>query len=781
MRRPLFVILVLYMLGVILGKMQMLFFIMSLCLLGLGLVFLFSKRKSIILVCTLFLILGYITSSIEMGKASQLEALHDETLAFQAYIIRPPVEKENKDELYLKVEKVHTKNASYLIEEEVLASIYQDKEDSDKNLSAGDIITFQGKVKSPKGARNPGGFDYALYLQTKGIYATITIFPESIQMHGKRSLGILSEGIYWVKNAVEGTIDENLALDHAALLKGILFGEKELDSQIRGDFVRAGIAHVLAVSGLHVGFLIGFISAICKFFKVSNPIKFIIYIVTLLFYILITGGAPSVIRASIMAWIFLFSKLISKKYDGISALSLAGLIILIPNPLLLYTVSFQLSFLASLSIILLYPSFLEKLQRITFLRPSIQTTLAVTMAAQLGTLPASLYHFHEFSMISLITNLIVIPLIGVVLLVSILAIVSYFILPFVGKYLFFLAGFAFQFFIEIAKFFSSIPFASISLPPFTWWGIIIYIFLLLILGRYIPLQIKKVRRASFGAMSLLLICIFISIFIRSPLKVTFLDVNQGDSILIETPNNKNILIDGGGYPFYQGDERRISTDVLLPVLQAKRIKTLDLVIVSHPHDDHIKGIEELIGNISIDALGIYDMEHEYLERIKSLATKNGVQILNLQEGNTFDIGRNIMMEVLSPSEGFSIEDEQKDVNNSSLVLKMDYQSSSFLFTGDIEKATERQLVAKEKDIRADVLKVPHHGSNTSSSKDFVKKVNPNICVISVGENNTFGHPALDTIETLGEITPHIYRTDRVGAVEITTNGNWIKVRSYQNE
>lgn len=770
------------MIGIVLGKMQMNFFIVTLCLfLGVGFLFLFPKKKPIVFLCILFFALGYGMSFLEMSKTSQLEPLHNETADFQAYVMEPPVEKENKKELYLKVEKIYTKGTSYPIGEEVLASIYCDKEDLDNTPSTGDMITFQGKARIPKGVRNPGGFDYSLYLRTKGIYATITIFPETIQMHGKHSLGILSEWMYWVKNHVEESIEENLSPEHAGLLRGILFGEKELDSQIQGAFVQAGIAHVLAVSGLHVGFLIGFISAICNFFKVSNPIKFAIYIGALLFYILITGGTPSVIRASIMAWISLLSKLISKKYDGISALSLAGLVILVSNPLLLYTASFQLSFLASLFIILLYSSFLERLQRITFFPSSIQSTLGVTIAAQLGILPASLYHFHEFSVIALITNLVVIPLIGVVLLVSILAIISYFILPFIGKYLFFLAGFAFQFLIEIAETFSSIPFASISLPSFTWWGMIIYIFLLLILGSYIPLQIKKVRWATFGTMSLLLICILISIFIKDPLKVTFLDVGQGDSALIETPNHKNILIDGGGYPSYQGEERKISEKVLLPALQAKRIRKLDLAIVSHPHDDHIKGIEELVGNIPIDALGIYDMENEYLKRIKSLAVKNGVQILNLKAGNTFNIGSNITLEVLSPLEKFSIEDEQKDINNASLVLKMEYQSSSFLFTGDIEQKIEKQLVTHKKDIEADVLKVPHHGSDTSSSKEFIKEVSPDICVISLGENNTFGHPSLDTIETLENITPYIYRTDREGAVEVSTNGNWIKVRSYQNE
>ena len=770
-----------YIVGIVLGKMEIESLFVTLCFLGLGIILLYPKKRILLVLLIFSFLLGYGTTFLQMSKNSQLEPLHNQTIGLQACVLEPPIEKENKTDFYLEIQQIEVEGKSYILKEKVLASLYYNegkKKYSKMNLSPGEVIDFQGKIKIPKEMRNPGGFDYALYLRSKKIYAAITIKPETIQVLGQQSLGRYKELIYQIKDRVEKSIDQNLSKDHGDLLKGILFGEKSLDSEIRDSFVDTGIAHVLAVSGLHVGFMISFISAISKILKLPNPIKFIFFTLALIFYILITGGSPSVIRASIMAWISLFSKIISKNYDGVSALSLAGLIILLPNPFILYTASFQLSFLASGAIILFYSVFLEYLQRIPKIPNFISSTLAVTLAAQIGTLPASLYHFHQVSIISVITNLIVVPLIGLLVMGSIIAILFCFFTPFIGRYLFFLMSFVFQFVIEIAGFFSSFPYASIFLPSLNWRGVVLYIFLFFIIGRYIPLEIKKVRVLSFMVIGLILAFAILSILIPSPLKVTFLDVSQGDSILIETPNGKNILIDGGGYAPYQGKERKVSEEVLLPAFYSKRIHKLDLVIVSHPHDDHIKGIEELIGKIPIDAIGIYPMDHEYVKNLKSLATNEKIKMIALEEGNVLKIQENLTMKVLSPAKGFSIEDQQKDVNNSSLVLRLDYYQSSFLFTGDIEEEMENQLLATRKDLKTDVLKVAHHGSDSSSSENFIKRVHPNMCVISVGKNNTFGHPSPYTIKQLRKVTPCVYRTDENGAVEITTNGSWIKVKSY---
>lgn len=779
MRRPFTSILMFYIIGIILGKMEFITLLIILCFIQIGLIFLFYKRKIFLILLTFFLLLGYGTSFIQMNKNSQLQFLNNKTAKIQAYVLEPTIQKENKTEFYLEVQKIEVNGKTYLLKEKTLVSLYDEKgKHSRLQLIPGQIITFEGKIKIPKGIRNPGGFDYALYLRTKKIYATITIFSGTIQIQGKQSLGIRKEFIYQIKNKVENIINVNLSKNHAQLLKGILFGDKSLSKEMRDSFVDVGVAHVLAVSGLHVGFILSLILVISGILKWSTSIKLIFLTFILIFYIVITGASPSVIRASIMAWVSIFSKFINKNYDGLSALSLAGLIILLPNPLLIYTASFQLSFLASMGIILFYRIFLDYLKNFSKISKFISSALAITMAAQIGTLPVNLYHFHQISIISIISNIIIVPFIGILLKGSIIAITVYFFIPFVGSYFFFLISFVFELVIKMVKIFSSFPYASIFLPSFTWWGLILYIFILLIIGRYIPVQIKKIKILTFLGISLLSIFVIIFILIPPPLKVTFLDVGQGDSILLETPNGKNILIDGGGYANYQGEDRKISEDVLLPAFYSKGIHKLDLVIVSHPHEDHMKGIQELIGNIPIDILGVYPIDQKYMKELNFLATNEKIKMIYLKEGDILNIQENLIIRALSPSKDFSVEDPQKDVNNSSLVLRLDYYKSSFLFTGDIEEEIENDLLQKGENLQADVLKVAHHGSNSSSKENFIKNVDPEIGIISVGEGNTFGHPSPNTLEQLKKVIPYLYRTDKNGAIEISTNGNWIKVDSY---
>lgn len=780
MRRPLFNILAIYILGIILAKIHNYILIIILSIILLGLILLYRNKKLIFLLFFFSLLTGYFTGIIHINRESNLSFLENQKVLIQGQVIQPPLIKEDKIEVYIRTDKIVKDGKDYLIEEKVLGNIYfYDESKSNISISEGNIIRFQGRIKLPKEKRNPGGFDYSTYLKTKNVYSTLSIGEESVEVLGKKSLGMVRDNAFNIKANIIKVIEENLSKDHGDLLKGIIFGEKDLDNSIRDNFVDSGIAHILAVSGLHVGFLVSFVYFITKILRISNPFKLIIITMVLAFYIVVTGGVASVIRASIMTWIYLFSRVISKKYDGISALSLAGLIILIPNPLLIFTASFQLSFLAAFSIILFYSPILEYLLKIRFMPPVIGQLLAVTLAAQLGTLPISIFHFHQLSIISPITNLLIIPSLGILLITSIGGICFYLLTPFIGKYLFFLAGFIFQWVLKIAEFFSSLSYSTLSLPPFTIIGLIIYIFVLFIIANYIPIGIKKVKRISFIVLSILVIIHFTILLIPRPLKITYLDVNQGDSAIIETPNKITILIDGGGYPEYQG-KRKISKDVLLPALYSKRINSLDLVIISHPHDDHMKGIEELIGEIPIEAIGVFDIDYKYMNDFIEEIRRRGIKVIKLTEGNIIKVDKNISMEVLSPKSNAIIVDEQKDINNLSIVIRLDYNNSSFLFTGDIQEETENTLIDMEKNIKADVLKVPHHGSDTSSSEVFLAGVRPRISIISVGESNNFNHPNPDVVKLLEDISIRIYRTDKDGAVEVITNGDWIRVRNYIN-
>ncbi|MCR1897836.1 DNA internalization-related competence protein ComEC/Rec2 [Irregularibacter muris] len=769
------------MLGIILGKVQIFSLLLLLIFLFLVVFYFYPSKRMGLFFIIIFLLLGYGMSNVEINQTSKLSSFDEQNIKLNAYVMQPPVEKENKTEMILKVNEAYVQEKSYIIEEKVLANVYKNENTSNIDIKAGDYLNLQGKVRIPDGIRNPGGFDYSLYLNTQKIYATINISSGTIEKLGYDSPGIIKNFIYGLKGYVSQIIEQNLVPDHANLLKGILFGDKELSSDIRDNFVHSGIAHVLAVSGLHVGFLITFVTYTTNLFSIGRKGSLCILTFFLIVYILLTGASPSVIRASIMAFIFLLSKMINKKYDGISALSLAGLLVLLQNPLILYTASFQLSFTAALSIILFYPVISGYLQKIKYIPKSVGSLLSVTLVAQIGTLPISLYHFNQISLISIITNLFIVPSLGILLLVSVIAILSWMIIPFLGEFLFFLSGLLFQWIIYIAFIFSSFKFSYIFMPPFKGQNILLYGIVCLSLAGYIPLRIKRIKIFITTILILLLSFSGIQYFLPQPLKITYLDVGQGDSALIETPSGRTIFIDGGGYPSFQENTREISEDVLLPAIYSKGIRTIDLAIVSHPHDDHIKGIKELIGKIPIKAIGIYDIKNDIMVDMLALAKKNKIPINYLTSGQTIKLDKGIIMEILSPEGVVPPGNGQNEVNNYSLVAKINFDEISFLFTGDIEKEMEERLVAQGVDVDAMVLKVAHHGSNTSSTEDFINKVNPQVCIISVGKNNNFGHPDPEIIKRLKEYTPYIYRTDERGAVEVISNGNGLKIKPYLNK
>lgn len=781
MKRPFSLMLIGLILGIMLGKSQTLI-IPAIISIGL---FLFSilipKRRWGTILIIVFLIFGSVFTMNQINRESQLSAFHNEEIRVKAEVIKMPIKKKDKVEINMQVNEIEIKGKRYAVNEKILGRIYYNEEDTEIPILNGNLLRLKGKVKMPQGIRNPGGFDYKLYLKSKGIMASIHIIPETIETVGDVPVNAIEKIIDATRNRVNKIIDDNLVKDHAALLKGILLGDKNINEDIREDFINAGIAHILAVSGLHVGFIIAFVIYFTKLLKFKNIGSIITITFVLVLYILLTGGSSSVIRASLMAWIYLFSKAINEKYDGISALSIVAFIILLYNPFILFTASFQLSFGAALSIILFYPVLSEHLGKIKYIPKVVLDIVGISLVVQIGTLPIALYHFNQVSLISICTNILVIPALGILLFIAFIAIISYVFIPIVGRLLFFLLSFIFQWILNVSNIFSALPFSHIRVPSFNWGSILLLILILLILSKYISLREKRTRIICFILVLVFIISGIREYIIPQPLKITFLDVGQGDSALIETPGREKILIDGGGYPSYFESNREISKDVLIPALYSKGITKLDLVIISHPHDDHMKGIGELIGEIPIKGIGLYQIKNKEMKNLITKGRKNNIPIIQLETGDKIRLQNDLGIHVLSPSSDFSMAEGQKDENNASLVIKLKYKKVSFIFTGDIEEEMENNLVNSTDNINSTVLKVAHHGSKTSSQESFIKKVKPKVCVVSVGESNNFGHPDSKVMNTLEENTSSIYRTDKNGAVEIITNGKWIKVNPFIDE
>jgi len=329
----------------------------------------------------------------------------------------------------------------------------------------------------------------------------------------------------------------------------------------------------------------------------------------------------------------------------------------------------------------------------------------------------------------------------------------------------------------IAKSFSLIPFAFVYVAQPSALIIILYyltVFFIIEIFYKKTLSQKIMKKAVFGILLFILLLIFVQILYPGDnLKVTFIDVGQGDCILIEAPNKINILIDGGGTPQSNFD---VGNKIVIPYLRRKGINEIDLLILTHPHLDHLEGLLPIIKELKVDAVldsGLISDLPEYKEFI-SLIQKKGIPYHQAKVGDNFIFNNNLEIFLLNPLYSSDFYNDS-DFNNASIVVKLFYKNADFLFTGDIEETNEKKLLIWDNILQSDILKVAHHGSATSTNLEFLDKVDPSIAVITVGKN-IFGHPSQKVIERLKDRNIKIYRTDENGTVIIRTNGQeyWIR-------
>jgi competence protein ComEC len=676
----------------------------------------------------------------------------------------------------LRADKITYKvKALYLIENDgnkrvsgmVLLSIPRD-EKHNKAYNYGDVIRLSGKLKTPQGKRNPGGIDYKAYLLQKGISATM--FSRSSQKVGEYGVNPFIRAAFCIRERLITFYDEYLLENLSSLLTGMSLG---FTGRISGDVLRAfsdaGVIHVLAVSGLHVGIIYGAAWKLINFFDVSKLTSFLVGSSVVVFYCFVAGMPPSAVRASIMIWITLLGGVVGRRGDPINSLSLAAIVILTINPTNLFSIGFQLSFAATLGIILFYEQFK---QMFLPLPGFVRDVMAVVISAQLIVLPVSAYYFNRISLIGFLANLIIVPIASLALVIGFIGGFVGLILPLLGKPIFYIDGMLLAIIQKTSIFFAQLPFSSVVIPSFPVVFIIIYYFLLLVIfGRF--KTFNKLEKYKTSAIAVLMLLFVIAIFPKhNGLEVTFIDVGQGDSILIHTPNKKTVLIDGGGMPpFYKGDFD-IGRDVVQPFLQFRGIRSIQVLVFSHFDSDHSEGLLSILENMRVDTVvyGIADQGEIYEQMVEIIKNK-GIRAVQAAKGDEFIIG-DVLFEILSPPKS-GIPGATD--NDNSLVLKMTYKDFSFLFTGDLEHAGEVEILSSGLDIRSSVLKVGHHGSSSSTSADFLGRVKPAFAVISAGCDNSFGHPSQQVVELLNHNDVQIFRTDVHGGITFKVTEKDVKI------
>ena len=694
-----------------------------------------NKKIIVILIC-LIISIGYV--SILENKYSKIS---DMPIKEMVTIISDIQEKEYKKVCTAKIVR---NNKKILINIKMSQDI--------PSIKYGDSLYIEGEFKQPEEARNYKGYNYKQYLKTKKIIGTVELEKVKILKSSNGSF------IHNIQKYIRDTINGTLTDEEGNLLLAILLGDKDkLSEDIQESFKTSNLSHMLAVSGAHVSYIILGLTYVLQNSIIGKKNGKIVCIIFLLAFMAITNFTPSVTRACIMAILTLFSSIIYRKSDVYTNISVAALITLIFNPYSLLDLGFQLSYGGTIGIIIFIKRIQEKKSNSKVINYIKQMAL-VSIYANIIIIPIMMYHFNTVSFTFIISNIMASPILGIIVITGFLFIIASITVKPLTRLIAIFIKPILSILIKISQICSKLPFSNILVVTPYMFNVISYYAIILYC-----IKSKKNNKCKI-IICLLIVLILINFIIYifpQKLRIFFIDVGQGDSTLIITPDKKTVLIDGGG-----SDSFDVGEKVLLPYLLDRRILKIDYVLISHFDTDHCGGILTIMEKVKVKNIIISEQaEHsENYERFKKLMIHKRIRLIEVKKGDKIKIGRYSEFKILFPTSRLLSENP---LNNNSIVTQFNYNNFKMLFTGDIEKLAEQQILKTEKaEIRADILKVAHHGSKTSSIPEFIKAVRPKIALIGVGKNNTFGHPNQQTIKNLENIKCRIYRTDLQGEIII---------------
>ncbi len=667
-----------------------------------------------------------------------------------------------------------------------------------ENVHLGDRIGCLARLKEIRNFNNPGGFDYRRYMLFRGIRTSAYVSRQEhlVKLHSTTT-SWLRQAISRSREGVCSLIERVGPQEPSGVMKALIIGDRsEISPETREVFNRIGIGHLLAISGLHIGMVatlafLGFRYILAR----SQRILLAAWVTRgaalmgaapVLLYGFLAGMSPATQRAVIMVMVFLVAVLLEREHDPVNTLAVAALVILIISPSSLVEVSFQLSFVAVFAILYMLKNlpFVSQLRRgPRKVLKRLALFLLVSAAAILGTLPISLYYFNQISLIGLFSNCLMVPLVGFVVVP--LGLVAALLLPLAPTAAFWTMKAAMtvmQGGLNVAVLFSRFPFAAVKTVTPTLIEIALYYAL--------AWALFKFRKSRLTRVALISVALFLSAdaawwankrFGHRNLQISMLDVGQGNSALVELPGGPCMLMDGGGFYDNRFD---VGKRIVAPFLWRKRIATVEIIVLSHPNSDHLNGLLFIAKHFNVREVwmnGEYVPNQQYQDFL-DIISKKDIRIVELEELSRPKTINGVRFQVLYPPGNF-LERKTRDVwrttNSNSLVVKVTFGSVSFLFPGDIEAEAEAELVALAgSSLKSDVILVPHHGSKSSSTHEFLKYVDPNIAVISAGWKNIFGFPhrkILDRYESMG---CHVFRTDQSGATTITTDGSHIIVKPF---
>ena len=665
------------------------------------------------------------------------------------------------------------------------------------NVKIGNIIKVRGKLRQFEEAANKVNFDSRKYYLSLGFYGKIE--AGTIEVINSEYSGI-RQGLYELRMEIIERL-EKLCSDNKGIFSiinnkngiigAIILGDKtDLDSDIKELYSVSGIAHILAISGLHISFI-----GMAIYRLLRRRFRFLfsaaVSIPVVLSFGIMSGFGISTIRAIIMFILKIIGEVLGRKYDAITAISLAGLVLLVQNPFVVCNSGFQMSFGAIIAIVLILPIVEEILNTDNKIIKVLSANFTISLVMN----PILAWNYYELPTFSFLLNIVVVPLMSVVIVSSIVGIFCSCIMFGFGKAVIFPGCGILELYTFLCNIINKSSVASIVVGQPKVTIIIVYYAILLVVlfglknirtkytraekerniikketGLVLEKKAKKERRIKGQNVKLRLACIVgflllncLIYYIPNPgFYITFINVGQGDGILIHGDNGTKVMVDGGST-----SEKQVAKNCIVPYLKAEGIGTIDYSIITHTDKDHISGILEILENNNSNRIRIKNLvmpdinmkDDTYNELIEKAKLKK-INVLYIKKGDTLSLGKT-KIKCIYPETTTTASDK----NDYCTVLSVKNKTSKILLTGDISKEIEEKI---KDDIEENytVLKVAHHGSNYSSSEKFLKKVNPKYSIISVGKNNSYGHPGNETMERLRKQGGVIYRTDEKGGITI---------------
>ncbi len=695
------------------------------------------------------------------------------------------------------------------------------------DVRIGNAIKVEGEFKQFDEARNPGNFDMREYYMSIGIYGMI--FGSSYEVRDS-SFDYLRQSLYELRLSVKEILNEICPKDKAEVYSAIMLGDKsDLDDSTKELYSVSGIAHILAISGLHISFIGMFFYNLLrrKFgYTLSGSISFLAVVA----FGIMSGMGISTIRAVVMFGLMVLCQILGRARDHVTSVSLAGIFLCLWNPFVILDSGFQMSFAAIIGILIVWPKVFyliglkdrvddhkldknanEKEKRhlvYIIIRNKIINAVLFSINISMFMAPVVAYYYYQLPTYSFLLNLIVVPLMGVVIVSGVLGVLGGLVAKWIGSILIIPGCWILDLYTGLSKLISMLPFSSIVVGKLSVYIIILYYVLLFGIlfffshrkkvkelakksfdksgndlirirkeKRVALLQLKRYRQiviVLFIVLESLLYLKPVTIYLNffSPgLETMFLDVGQGDGIHIKCSDGTNLMVDGGSTTVKEVGKYRITS-----YLKSQCNSTIDYWFLTHGDEDHISGLIEILNN-NISGIKIKNIVLPYMKEydenlltIQKAADDKGIDVHAIKKGDTLEFG-DTKLKCLHPT----LDTSSDDLNDYSIVLSVEYSNYSMLLTGDLTSAQETYM----KNLKQyTLLKVGHHGSKYSSSEEFLSAVKPRIGILSSGKGNRYGHPTPEVMERLEAVGCKYIRTDESGGISVVSNGEDLEIETY---